>query len=84
MIHFLRVGTDGHCGRMVRVSAGNDDRRTARVHAGGRDGDPNPHAPVDELVHEQLREIAFKERKSERALVPEGSNVVLERRGSRP
>jgi hypothetical protein len=39
---------------------------------------------LPELVHEQLREISFKERKSQHALLLEGLNVVLERRGKPP
>jgi hypothetical protein len=39
---------------------------------------------LPELVHDQLREIAFKERKSQHSLLLEGLNVVLERRGKPP
>lgn len=39
---------------------------------------------LPELVHEQLREIAYKERKSQHSLLLEGLNVVLERRGKPP
>jgi hypothetical protein len=39
---------------------------------------------LPEAVHEQLRELAFHERRSQHALAMEGLNCVFERRGKPP
>ena len=56
----------------------------AEVEPNGRGPTRTVTLRLPEVVHEQLRELAFHSRRSQHALLMEGLNMVFERHGKPP